>query len=47
MEANRLMLDEIDCEFKTLPQSNSVFMGKIQIGKNVIIENSTIIGPVA
>ncbi|AWB30703.1 glucose-1-phosphate thymidylyltransferase [Clostridium botulinum] len=47
LEANRLMLDEIDCEFKTLPQSNSVFMGKIQIGKNVIIENSTIIGPVA
>lgn len=47
LEANRLMLDDIDCEFKTLPQSNCVFMGKIQIGRNVIIENSTIIGPVA
>lgn len=33
LEANRLMLDEIDCEFKTLPQSNSVFMGKSKSGK--------------
>lgn len=47
LEANRLMLDEIDREFKTLPQSDSIFMGKIQIGKNVIIKNSIIMGPVA
>lgn len=39
LEANRLMLDEME--------SNSGFMGKIQLGNNVIIQNSNIIGPVA
>jgi glucose-1-phosphate thymidylyltransferase len=47
LEANRLILDEMDGEFKTLSQSNSIFMGKIQLGNNVIIENSNITGPVA
>lgn len=47
LEANRLMLDEMDCESKTLSQGNSMLVGKINIGKNVIIENSIIMGPVA
>lgn len=47
LEANRFMLDEMDCKGKTLPQRNSVLMGKIQIGKNVILDNSTLLGPVA
>lgn len=47
LEANRLMLDEMDGKFKTLPQFNSVFTGKTQLGANVVIENSNITGPVA
>lgn len=47
LEANRLMLNETVGEYTALPEGNSVFMGKIHIGKNVIIKNCIIMGPVA
>ncbi|NPV91613.1 MAG: glucose-1-phosphate thymidylyltransferase [Firmicutes bacterium] len=47
LEANRLILDEIDCDNKTLPKGDSEITGKILAGKNVVVKNSTIMGPVA
>ena len=47
LEANQLMLNDIDSDDKTLPEGNSVITGKILAGKNVVIKNSTIMGPVA
>jgi glucose-1-phosphate thymidylyltransferase len=47
LEANRLMLSEIDDEYSTLSESNSIFKGKIHTGKNVVIKNCNILGPVA
>lgn len=46
LEANRLMLDEIDDNNQSA-DNGSVFTGKLQIGKNAIIKNSIIEGPAA
>lgn len=45
LEANRLLLDEMESEIQSLPDADSRYMGKLRIGKNVKIVNSTIIGP--
>lgn len=47
LEANRLVLDGIDIELQTLPYGNSMYTGKIILGKDVIIKNSIIMGPAA
>lgn len=47
LEANRLMLDGIDSEVKSLQEDKSVFIGRVQIGSNVIVKNCVIMGPVA
>lgn len=47
LEANRLMLNNIESDYKTMPGDNSLLTGKIQTGKNVVIKNSTIVGPVS
>ncbi|MEL7565456.1 MAG: glucose-1-phosphate thymidylyltransferase [Dehalobacterium sp.] len=46
LEANRLLLDDIENEMQSLPDSDSLYMGKLRIGKNVKVVNSIIMGPV-
>ena len=47
LEANRFMLEEIDEKYQINKKDDSVYRGKIQIGKNAVIKNSVIDGPVA
>jgi len=46
LEANRLILDEMENEYKPVQSENSVCCGKIWVGDNVVIKNSKILGPV-
>lgn len=46
LEANRLILDDIEHSVNTSPREDSIYSGKLQIGKNVSIKNSIITGPV-
>lgn len=46
LEANRLVLDGMKAEYKAVQAENSVCTGKLWIGKNVVIKNSNIAGPV-
>ena len=45
LEANRLILDDIRSSVNTPTNENSIYSGKLQMGKNVLIENSIITGP--
>jgi glucose-1-phosphate thymidylyltransferase len=47
LEANRLILDGIENKLRTEANGKSIFLEKFHIGKNVIIEDSVITGPVA
>lgn len=46
LEANRLILDGMEKEYNTIEAENSICTGKVWAGKNVVIKNSNIIGPV-
>lgn len=45
LEANRMILDEIDCDNQSTSKDNTVYMGKLCISKSAIIKNSIIAGP--
>lgn len=45
LEANRLLLDDIGSGLETLPDVDSIYTGKLQTGKNVVVNNSIIMGP--
>lgn len=47
LEANRLILDEVESNYYNMQKDNSVCIGKLQTGKNIIIRNSVVVGPVA
>lgn len=46
LEANRLVLDGLESEYIIAANSNSAISGKVEVGKNVIIKDSIIQGPV-
>lgn len=46
LEANRLILDGMENEYQAIQAVNSFCTGKVWTGKNVIIKDSKIIGPV-
>ncbi|ATW26960.1 glucose-1-phosphate thymidylyltransferase [Candidatus Formimonas warabiya] len=45
LDANRRILDDMENEMPEISDANSVLAGKLRIGKNVAISNSTIMGP--
>lgn len=47
LEANRLILDEMNDNNQSVQENDAVFTGKLQIGKNTVIKNSIIEGPAA
>lgn len=47
LEANRLMLHDMDGGYTLLPEEHSILTGKIHTGENVTIKNCEIMGPVA
>ncbi len=47
LDANRLILDEIDTLNQALPKDNAVYMGRLSISKSANIKNSIIAGPAA
>lgn len=47
LEANSMILDELESNNRIVQEDNTVFMGKLCVGKSAVIKNSTIVGPVA
>ena len=45
LEANRLLLDELDSNSQTIQKDSAVYMGKLSISQSAIIKNSIIAGP--
>ncbi len=46
LEANRMILDGMENEYRSVQKDSFVCMGKLWTGKNVAVKNSIIIGPV-
>jgi glucose-1-phosphate thymidylyltransferase len=47
LEANSIILDDIESDNQCLQKDNTVYIGKLRISKGAVIKNSTIVGPTA
>ncbi len=47
LEANRLVLDEMEPDIKSNQNSNSILEGSLRVGENVVISDSFLCGPIS
>lgn len=45
LEANSMILDDIESNNQSVQMDNTVYIGKLRISKSAVIKNSTIVGP--
>ena len=45
LEANSMILDDMESDNQNIPKDNNIYIGKLSISKNAVIKNSTLVGP--